>query len=164
MKTEVQRELDAVIAKLEAAKQAAARERETREQGEQAKLRNFLEICENIIRPAMTEFGEYIKRRGLYYQIFSEEDGYYEGKTQRPREASITVNFAPDSQLQGPIYNYPHFKVGFDKALDRVWFYESTVMPNRDGHSGEAGEAALSHLTEEFIQEKLLALFARVFR
>jgi hypothetical protein len=153
LRDDIKSKLDAVFAKHDASMRKAAEAQHK----ESSFLRAFLDAREETIRPAMIEVGEYVRVKGYTFRISTEDDGFSkDGKN--PIPASIKIEF-PIGGL--PTYDIPVpcFEVTCEKHAQRVLFHEGTTT----GQSS-AGDASLSELTGDMIQERILAVVAEVFR
>lgn len=163
MNNDIKSKLDAAFLKHEASKRAAVEAKQAAETKEQVFLRQFVEARESIIRPAMEEVGEYIKGKGYTYEIFTEDDKSSPDGRGRSTPASIQLALFLDERRY-PVHDFPNFSIICEKGQQRVRFHGSTISPGRGGYSGSAGEATLSEVTKELVQEKILKIVTEVFR
>jgi hypothetical protein len=155
LRDDIKSKLDAVFAKHDESKRKAAEAQHK----ESSFLRAFLDAREKTIRPAMVEVGEYVRGKGCTFRISTEEDGLSKDGTNRLIPASIKIEFCIG---EPPTYEIPvpSFEVICEKHTQRVLFHENTT----GGQSSSAGDASLSELTGDMIQERILAVVAEVFR
>jgi len=163
MKDEIKAKLDVAFQKHEAAKRTAAEGKQIAASKEQVFLRGFMEARESIIRPAMKEIGEYVKDKGYDYDVSTEDDKPSPDGRSRSTPASIRLTIFL-GERRYPSHEHPGFSVICEKGQQKVRFHENTTSPGRGGHAGPAGEAVLSDLTKDLVQEKILKVVAEVFR
>lgn len=161
MKDDIKSRLDATFQKHEATKRAAIEAKQVAETKEQIFLREFMEARESIIRPAMEEIGEYVKSKGHNYEVSTEDDSPSLDSRSRSTPASIHLTLGDGHR---PSHEFPGFSVICEKGQQKVRFHESTMWPGRGGHAGSAGEASLSEVTKDLVQEKILKVVAAAFR
>jgi hypothetical protein len=164
MNKETKKSLDAIFAKHDATKKAAAKIQEDAKAAESASLAKFLEIRESVIRPAMTMVGEYVKSKGYAYEIHTEEDDVSRSRDRnRIFSASIQISFLKGISQTYEMGNFPFLSVSCDKTEGSVHFVRSTMYPGRGGQSGPAGTAAIEDITQDLVQAKILEILAAVF-
>jgi hypothetical protein len=163
MKDEIKSRLEAAFDKHEATKRAVADAKQVAESNEQRFLREFMEAQDSIIRPAMEEIGDYVKSKGYTYAVTAEDDKPSPDGKSRSSPAAIRLTIFI-GERRGPSHEFPTFSVICEKGQQKVRFHESTMSPGRGGHSGSAGEAPLSEVTKDLIQEKILKIVTEVFR
>src|SRR5262245_29928479 len=154
MKEATKAKLDGLFEKLNDRKRSEAEAQQVKESKEDLFLKQFKEVQDRVIRPAMEEIGAYIKSKGFDYQVLVEDDRISKDDGRRRYvPASITFVFYPD-QRGYPTHAFPGLTVICEKTQQRVRFHESTISPGRGGYTGGAGETALSELTASLIQSK----------
>ena len=163
MKDEIKSELNAIFQKHNANKRAAAA-KQTKESKEVAFLKQFLDVRESVIRPAMQAIGEFIKGQGYDYEITTEEDGFRtEGPSHPlgliPASICLHIMVGPNSRSDAN----PSFKAICDKNAQVVSFHENTITPRRSGRASGAGTALLSEIDQELVQKKILEVIREVF-
>lgn len=163
MRNEIKSKLDAAFHRHEASKRAAATAKREAETAEQVFLSEFVKARDTIIRPAMEEVGQYVKDKGYGYEVSTEDDKPSLDGRSRSTPASIRLTIFLDDRHH-PMRENPGFSVICEKYERKVRFHESTMSPGRGGHAGSAGEAALTDLTNDMIQEKILKVVAEIFR
>ncbi|MBR0945949.1 hypothetical protein [Bradyrhizobium liaoningense] len=163
MKDDIKSKLDAAFEKHEASKRSAAEAKQVAETKEQIFSREFIQARDTIIRPAMEEIGGYVKGKGYSYEISTEDDKPSPDGRSRSVPASVRLTiFLGERRYQ--VHENPGFSVICEKGQQKVRFHECTMSPGRGGHAGPAGEATLSQVTKDLIQEKILKVVAEVFR
>jgi len=162
MKTEIKNSLDEIFTRHEASKRNAEQQQKKKQSEDAEFLKSFLDVQESVIRPAMLAIAQYLKARGYDCEITTERDGFH-ATEQRPIEASIKLKMFTDERRHSR-HDTPCFSVTCEKNAKRVRFHESTLSPGRGGKAGTSGHAALSEVTEELIQQKVLKIIEEVFR
>jgi len=163
MKDDIKSKLDAAFEKHEASKRLAAKAKQAAETKEEVFLREFIEARDTIIRPAMEEIGGYVKGKGYSYEISTEDDKPSPDGRSRSVPASIRLTIFL-GERRFPVHENPGFSAICEKGQQNVWFHECTMSPGRGGHAGPAGQATLSQITKDLIQEKVMKVVADVFR
>lgn len=163
MKDDIKSKLDAAFERHEASKRSAVEAKQAAESKEQIFLREFLEARDTIIRPAMEEIGGYVQGKGYSYDISTEDDKPSPDGRSRLVPASIRLTIFI-GERRSLAHENPGVSVTCQKGQQKVSFHECTMSPGRGGHAGPAGEATLSQLTKDLIQEKILKVVAEVFR
>jgi hypothetical protein len=163
MDQKMKKALDAIFEKQEAADKAAARARTTAEEEQAAALKQFLDLRDSVIRPAMEKMHDYLKRRGFDSEIIVEDEGFktvHGQPTMMP--SSIKMKLGPAVRASNA--QAPYLMVACDKARARVDFRFSTFSAGAGGESGSSGEAGFDEVTEDLIQRKLLAVIEKIVR
>jgi len=162
VKNDTKSKLDAIFQHHEAAKRIASQKQEEKETKEQQFLREFLDAREKIIRPAMQEVGEYVKAKGYNYEISTEDERIPADGRSGSTDASIRLTIFT-SEKNRPRHEFPGLTAYCRKRDQRIGFHSSNIAPERGGSAGPAGDAALSEITADLIQEKLLKVVTEVF-
>lgn len=163
MKSDLKAKLDATFQKVAADKASAEQRRLAKHAKESAFVGEILIALDTIVKPAMTEIGEYLRAQGYDYQISTKDEISLADKRSGPTPASVTVEFYQRGVRQAHGQT-PHLTVSYDRSKEEVTFHECTIWGNRGGHSGGAGTTTLSLLTEDLVQERLLKIINEVFR
>lgn len=128
-----------------------------------ATVKEFLEVRESVIRPALEALAQKLSDRGQECKIFETQDG--EQVSGLPKGATIGIRFLLDSGAHyGRGNDYPHLTLALEKGPRKVQFYSSTMVPGRGGMSGGDGTADFGEITEELINRKALKIIAAVFK
>jgi len=162
MKDAIKADLDAIFQRNTASIGAAVEAKHIKDDKEADFLREFMEARDEFIRPAMQEIGQYIKGKGYDFEITANDDqSPIEGRgSSVPADVSFTIFLGGRSYRKD---EHPSFSVICDKPQQLVRFHECTHSTHTGGHSGAAGEAKLSTVTREFVQERITKLVSDVF-
>jgi hypothetical protein len=153
MKDEIRDRLSALFVEHEKQIQAAAKVRETQQSKEEEFLQAFQNAVDNTIKPAMQEICEMLRANGFQFSIDRVAESY--GEKSGIRRAEIKLSIFKEKKEYTPNNQHPHFTVYCDKVHQKFMFHESTISPNRGGHSGGCGEATLETLTKDLLQQKI---------
>ncbi len=163
MTPQTQARLDAVFARHTAARQAEADKKHAIETNEAAFLRQFLDARHSVMRPAMQAIGDYVKAAGYDFAIATREDGDDASSgDQRSHPASIRLDLLL-GDTPAPPQEAPGFMVTCDKVKRLVRFHESTIRPAGGGRAGPCGEADLTALTADRLQQEILHVVEELF-
>jgi hypothetical protein len=162
MKDEIKSKLDAILDRHDAAKRAAAEAKRVAENKEQAFIREFLKICDTVIRPAMEEIGNSVSVRGISFRISNQDAIPSDPRRGGGQGPSIAITFFPGQQ-EYPEHDFPAFTVFGNKYKQNVTFHERTMMPGRGGSAGPSGEANLAELSSDLVQTKILNVLHKGF-
>ena len=161
MEEPVRSKLDAIFMHHTVSRQADARRMRAVDEKEEASLKAFAKLRDDIIRPAMEEMGEYVKAQGYTYTIDTEAAGI--GPDGVPNKADIRLTFHIDGRRSRK-EDQPGLTVFCDKSRGLAQFHVRTFTSGRGGHAGLVGEFEIAEVTKELVQEKILAVIAEVFR
>lgn len=165
MKDETKREFEAVFANhakiLEAQKQAKV----AKESNEEQFLRAFREKLTSTIKPAFERLRTYLDGKGLAARIEqSAERLSRDGRQESREEIALVLVVGGDSRPAHYRAELPHLALHPDKHRQVVDLHQSTMAPGRGGQSSGIGSVKLEQITEEFLEQKLLALLREVLK
>ncbi len=162
MRDSLKLELDALLDNYEIRKKKQQEEYRIQKREEDRFLKRFLLVREQVIKPAMQEIGELLKKRGKNNRIVEEDESVdTKGKL---KEARISMFFLMRQQKQGHRLNqYPLVAFIATKSKKRVWVHERTIGPDRGGHSGNAGEYSLEQISMDLVQQKIMKVLRELF-
>ena len=144
-------------------------ERRSRVQAEQeskedAFVRAFKERRTSFIKPALEEIAQYLQTKGMKTRIDEIDESHSRDDRQQQRTA-ITIRFLTgDEKSHYADHEQPNVSFVCSKSEQLVRFLESTISLGSGGHSGDTGSAKLELLTDELIQQKVLAVVREVLR
>ncbi|MFK0207989.1 hypothetical protein [Agrobacterium sp. NPDC090283] len=152
-------ELDDIFARHEA-EQTAQKQRDLELQKQQRdRIIKFIGVANDVIRPAMRKFGEYLDTKGCEFLIDPRDD--------QPAvfvaEASIKFTFAPPGQRLGNFGSgFPNFSFHTYSHDNKVNLHRSTMTPSRGGQTSFVGKCDADEITEKLVMEKLKDLVVEV--
>lgn len=148
--------LDALFDEKRKRQDAVAEANKAEQQTRDYFLEQFLVKVEEVVRPTMTELGEYLKTKGWEYQIVTQKEGTSMDRGQpRLLDESISLRMFPDGQVRHPAHENPALTVIADKVKKEVRFHECTMSPGAGGHAGSAGSCPLEGLTKQLLDDKI---------
>lgn len=134
------------------------------ESKEEAFVRAFKERRTSFIKPALEEIAQYLQTKGMKTRIDETDENHSRDDRQQQRTA-ITIRFLTgDEKLHYADHEQPNVSFVCSKNEQLVKFIESTISLGSGGHSGEAGSVKLELLTDELIQQKVLAVVRAVLK
>lgn len=131
-----------------------------KEKKQDAALEEYLALKEAVIRPTLEALSRKLRDRGHESKVFETQgDERGVGGTHE-----IGIRFLLDGGAHSSRGNeYPHVTLAFDKIVQKVQFYRSTMSPKRGGMAGSDGSADLSSITEDLINQKTLKVIAEIY-
>lgn len=157
-------ELDALFVTRAQSERSAAEAAEARRVSREAFLDRFYKARGEVMAPAMRAFGEYLRTKGLEFEVTTEDTKPSEdSRRSGPISASITLAFAPSGKLRTSAHgrDYPELRFTCNEAGEKVTVYES-AMWGGSGSSGPGGDVALDQVTANYIEDRLTALVKKV--
>jgi len=163
MEPSTQNSLIGILNSFDANQDAANKETTRRDSEHKAFLEQFAAKAKSTIRPAMEAIGELLKTRGHDYEICErsealEDDG---------RRQAALIEFRVYTKGQRPSYSdeqhCPHVAFIAD-AKNIVHVFESTLMPDRGGSAGGAGEYDLHKVTAALVEEHIVTVLEKSFK
>jgi len=162
MKKEIQDQFDALFA---AHAQKLAQERQDKadkESREDAFEREFKQRCETSYASAFAQVGEYLKAKGLKTRVEqTQQRRGRDGTLQHQRAITLRLLIGGEDR-QYPEHEQPHLSLICDKGQQLVHIVESTTTLQSGGHSNTVASVKVEQLTDEFLQQKVLALLHEV--
>jgi hypothetical protein len=169
LKDSIKANLDAVFQQKDKVAAAAAKAKSEQEEREEAARKQFANLTETVIKPAMEQFAAYLRNKGHETLIWTEDERLEQSQygDRVVNRDSVTMRISPD--LKPPYRasgtgNSPHFAVHLEKSKGSVYFHESTMLPNRGGHSGSCGEVKLTELTADMLEAAIASTIAKTFK
>jgi hypothetical protein len=95
-------------------------------------MRDFANIRDTLIRPAMEEIGNHAQLRGISFRISSQDEVPPDPRHGGGRDASIAIIFFPGGEKHSD-HEFPAFTVFCNKHKQRAIFHDRTMMPGRGG-------------------------------
>jgi hypothetical protein len=160
MEVPIRVKLDAIFERYELSKQAEAERTRFDAESEEAALKLFAAVRDNVIRPAMEEIGEYVEAKGYTYTIDTRPDAVRADGTPRKAYIRLTFNIGDSARRE----DHPGLTVFCDKSRSFAQFHARTCRSGRGGKAGLVGEFEIGDVTREIVQAKILALIDEVFR
>ena len=134
------------------------------ESKEDAFVRAFKERRTSFIKPALEEIAQYLQTKGMKTRIDEIDESHSRDDRQQQRTA-ITIRFLTgDEKSHYADHEQPNVSFVCSKSEQLVRFLESTISLGSGGHSGDTGSAKLGLLTDELIQQKVLAVVREVLK
>jgi len=163
MKKEVKSHLDALMDKYEQRLKEAKNKQEQIKSEEEAFLREFKRLREEVIRTSMEEIGNQLKTRGHDYRILETEESVDgEGKV---INAEITMNIFPsgiDRSLYTP-QNTPSITFTAPRYKKRICVEGSNIMPKREGAAGPRSEFKAEETNSALVEREVLGVLEEIF-
>jgi hypothetical protein len=163
MEPSTQQSLTDILNSFDANQDATKKETTRRNSEHKAFLEQFTAKAKSTIRPAMEAVGELLKTRGHDYEI--RERGETREDDGRRHVALIEFRVYPKGQR--PSYSdenhCPHVAFAAE-GKNNVLVYESTMMPNRGGSAGGAGEYDLQKVTAAVVEKHIVAVLEKSFK
>jgi hypothetical protein len=161
VKRETKTHLEALMAKYEQKLLKTKRQEEQVSMKEEEFVSEYLRVEREVIRPGMEEMGEALKERGHDYRI----DEVRSDSGERLEDPSIKFRVFPSGIPRAMFRedNTPSVAfMGIRRDMKvRVW--ESTMLPNRGGHSGGGSILDLEQVKPELVEREGLGLLAQIF-
>ena len=154
-------ELDALFVKRDEGQRVAAQAADARRAKQQAFIDRFCKIRAEVVVPAMSEFGEYLKAQGLDFDVRSEDAGPA-GQRRGAVNASISIAFAPRGKLNTIQRDHAELTLRCEESREQVLMHVSAMWPGCGGSSGPGGDIPLESVTAKFVEETLTALVKQV--
>ena len=134
------------------------------ESKEDAFVRAFKERRTSFIKPALEEIAQYLQTKGMKTRI-DEIDESHSRDVREQQRTAITIRFLTgDEKSHYADHEQPNVSFVCSKSEQLVRFLESTISLGSGGHSGDTGSAKLELLTDELIQQKVLAVVREVLK
>jgi hypothetical protein len=154
---------DEVFSAHKAKREELHKAREKKANVEKSFLETFNEFAAQQIKPILEDIRQYLAGQATTATVeITEEKRERDGKVITNSEISLTLKMGdPDRHYQA--YQLPRFSIRADSFKQKAIFFESTMSPNRGGHSGGTGEYALELVTRQLIDQKVLAWLKAVF-
>lgn len=162
MKDDLKGELDGLFAREE--KEIAKRDARQKALIAQRNdpFKEFVRVRQEIIRPAIQEFADYITPKGWTVRITAAE--YADGKLGMRDDRfvanespSITARFVRGSAATE---SYPYFIFGFDPATKGFWTEANTGQSKTAPRKQD--DLKLGELSTEIVQQRLLSFFKKL--
>ncbi len=125
-------------------------------------LKAFREQCASTIRPALQRIGEHLQSKGMQTRIEQSEERLAHDGRQESREEISLVLVMGDGY--GRHVEMPHLSLWPDKYKEVVRLGQSTIVPGTGGYRGGIGSVKLDEVTEEFLEQKVVALVQKILR
>ena len=162
MKPSTQKHLTGILNGFDANQDANKKETARRNGEHEAFLMQFAAKAKSVIRPAMEAVGELLKTRGHDYEI-RERD---ETREDDGRQQNALIEFRVYPKGQRPSYSdehhCPHVTLAAD-GKNKIQIYESTMMPDRGGSAGGAGEYDLQEITAAVVEKHIVTVLEKAF-
>ncbi|MEO8858890.1 MAG: hypothetical protein ABI343_18050 [Burkholderiaceae bacterium] len=132
------------------------------EDSEEAFLQAFYVVQDEVLLPAFSEVGEYVKQRGFAYRI----DTHVQGSNPdgQPEVPQVTLRLLiGDGSRHTQDYEFPHFKVLCDPAGRKLIFHQSTIWTGHGGTSGTLGQFRLEDATAQMVRDKLVEFVRELY-
>jgi ATPase subunit of ABC transporter with duplicated ATPase domains len=134
------------------------------ESKEDAFVRAFKERRTSFIKPALEEIAQYLQTKGMKTRI-DEIDESHSRDVREQQRTAITIRFLTgDEKSHYADHEQPNVSFVCSKSEQLVRFLVSTISLGSGGHSGDTGSAKLELLTDELIQQKVLAVVREVLK
>lgn len=163
MKDETKQELDKLM-ETYGQKREEKGKRAAKRQAEEIEFDADFSVCrDDIIRPAMEEIGDHLRKGGHAYQIYSsDEDVDAFGK---PTPAEVTILFYPAgidrARFTGKA-GTPHVSFMANPRTRKVSISASDRILGGGGASGAKGEFPLDQINRDFVEEQILTMVREV--
>lgn len=132
------------------------------EDSDDAFVQAFYVYRDEVLAPAFTEVGEYLKSRGFDYRIdASGPDLRAAGQPETP-QFTLRLLIGDGSRHTQP-YEFPHFKVLCDPAARSLIFHQSTIWTGHGGVSGTLGRFRLEDATAQTVRDKLVEFVRELY-
>jgi len=158
MKKEFSDRIGKAIGDRRDAVQNAAIARDQLADAEQEFVSGFYEACNQTIKPAMQEVSDILTAQH-YRCTIEAEDESQAGSSHSPGGITLTVH---NQSGQKDVENL-HFTVECDKEWRKVKFHEGTIGSAMGGSLMDTGEASLSDISADLIQDKLATWITNIF-
>ncbi len=120
-------------------------------------LDDFLVKVNQVIRPCFEEFGKLLKSRGHGFEITQRKESQDQyGNTQ---SAQIKIEILPNG-LRAKPGERPIISFIANSIRKEVWTQVSTIM---SGCAGQRSVYSLGEITEDIVEEEVLAVLASCF-
>ena len=158
MKEENESHLKSIMQNFEQglAKSKDAKDRQQSE--EDAFYMEFKRVRTEVIRPAMEDMGNQIKARGHHVEI--SEVGDERSKRDAKITMRVTIGGVPSSAYTPEntvLVSFSH------QGHTTVSIHASTPSQHRSGFAGPRGNYALSEITADLVEKKILEVLEQVF-
>ena len=138
--------------------QNAATARDQLADAEQEFVSGFYAACEKTIKPAMQEVSDILTAQD-YRCTIEAEDESRAGSSRSPGGITLTLH---NQSGQKDVEDL-HFTVECDKERRKVKFHEGTIGSAMGGSLMDTGEASLSDISADLIQDKLATWITNIF-
>jgi hypothetical protein len=126
---------------------------------EQQFVSQFYAACDATINPAMQEVSDILTGQDYCCTIKVEDESCSAGSSRSPGGITLTVH----NQLKQKDVEDPQFTVECDKERRKVKFHEGTIGSAMGGSLMDTGEASLSDISADLIQDKLATWITNIF-
>ena len=158
MKEEDRSRLDSIMTQFEQKLTKSKDAKERRQSEEETFYTEFRRVRTSIIRPAMEEIGNQLIARGHNVDI-SEV-----GDERSRRDAKITMSITIGGVVSSAYTPENTVSIAFAHAgHTTISIRASTPIKNRSGFAGARGNYAISEMTTELVEKKLIEVLEEVF-
>ena len=158
------RSIETILEEYNRRQRAERLEMELRQAQREEFLQSFGARIAGVVRPAMEEAAELLRRSGHEFEIVENSDGLQpDGRT---LNGAITLTIYPNGVRPSDPRNtdqngWPHIAFFVSPSKNTVLVHESAMMPGVGGPSGTAGEYALDDITAEVVSKHIVSVLAR---
>lgn len=164
MKKDIEAQFDAAFAVHAKNVERRSQVQVEQESKEDAFVRAFKERRTSFIKPTLEEIAQYLQTKGMKTRIDETDETHSRDNSQQQRTAITIRVLTGDEQRYYADHEQPNVSVVCSKNEQLVKFIESTISLGAGGHSGESGSVKLELLTDELIQQKVLAVVRAVLK
>lgn len=133
----------------------AVRERVAREQKKVAFIKEYTDVKNKVIKPAMQEVVEQLKAKGLRCEI--QENNDTEQRIARELN-SIVIYFPLEDDTPRHSYDFPYIAFRANSHTESVNICENTSAPGRRGHATPVGDYKLDDINTNLVQNTVMNL------
>lgn len=142
------------------ARRRAEGERQRRAQDEEALfLKDFADLRRSVIRPVFEAAGAVLEERGHRYSIAEQE--FVGGAAGRICEAGISMRIVA-SGTKPPLHEDQHMLSITTRHYNRTVWINSGEASHAGGMAGAKGAYALERITQQLVEDEVVAFVARV--
>jgi hypothetical protein len=163
MNEETKAALKALFKKREEKQHAAKQAQAAKESAEDAFLRQFSAVRQNVIAPVLNEMADYVKARGVECAVRKTDPENLDGQRFSTAGIALVVYAGKDEGHYRPDRDYPAFSFNADKAAKKVGMHERTIGPGRGGCAGYVGAGlSLDQITADVIQSHIVKFLGEI--